>query len=307
MLYSSKEAYLMGATVRITLYHERAEQLLEQAFQLLRELEHRFSANSSSSELMTINEFAGKKAVKVHPELLELITIGREHSLASDRQMNVAIGPLVQLWRIGFSNARVPSEEEIRQTLRVIDPQSIEINDQTSTIYLQKKGMKLDLGCIAKGYSADRVVHFLKQSGVTSALINLGGNIITIGTKLTDKKASWKIGIQDPSKKRGIHVMTIPANDVSVVTSGTYVRRLKQDNQEFHHLFDSRTGYPYETELASLTIISKRSIDGEIWTTRLFGKKISHILWEIEQTKEIEGILIDNSGRVICTSGVQKG
>ena len=166
------------------------------------------------------------------------------------------------------------------------------------------KKMKIDLGCLAKGYSADKVAQFLREEGVTSALINLGGNILTIGKNQQRGNQPWQIGIQDPANPRGNHLMTIPVVNKSVVTSGIYERHLTVDGKDYHHIFDSQTGYPVETELASLTIISDKSVDGEIWTTRLFGERPASILWQVESLEGIEAILIDKEGHLSCSSGM---
>ena len=101
------------------------------------------------------------------------------------------------------------------------------------------------------------------------------------------------------------HLLTIPASNKSVVTSGIYERHLTVDGKDYHHIFDSETGFPVETDLASLTIVSDKSVDGEIWTTRLFGERSVSILWQVESIDGIEAILIDKEGRLACSSGLQ--
>ena len=302
MPLSSHSERLMGTTITISLVDERADSLLQKSFDLLRELEYRFNANSQESELMEINHQAGIAPVKVHQDLFELISLGLEHSLAPSSHLNISIGPLIQTWRIGFSDAKVAQPQEIKEVLPLINPQYIELD--SSTVFLKQKGMKIDLGCLAKGYSADKVAQFLREEGVTSALINLGGNILTIGKNQARGNQPWQIGIQDPVNPRGSHLMTIPVVNQSVVTSGIYERHLTVDGKDYHHIFDSQTGYPVETELASLTIISDKSVDGEIWTTRLFGERPASILWQVESLEGIEAILIDKEGHLSCSSGI---
>ena len=306
MPLSSHSERLMGTTITISLIDERVDILLQKSFDLLKELEYRFNANSQESELMEINHQAGIAPVKVHPDLFELISLGLEHSLAPSSHLNISIGPLVQTWRIGFSDAKVASPEEISSVLPLIDPRFIKLDSISSTVFLEKKGMKIDLGCLAKGYSADKVATFLKENGVTSALINLGGNILTIGNNQARNGQPWQIGIQDPNHPRGNHLMTLSITEKSVVTSGIYERHLEIDGKDYHHIFDSETGYPIETDLASLTIISDRSVDGEIWTTRLFGERSASIMWQIENIDGIEAILIDKDGHIACSSGIQR-
>ena len=300
----SRSERLMGTTITISLVGEQADCLLQGAFDLLKELEYRFNANSQESERMEINYQAGIAPVKVHPDLFELIALGLEHSLAPSSHLNISIGPLIQTWRIGFSDARLPELNEIEAVLPLVDPHFIKLDPSGSTVFLEKKGMKLDLGCLAKGYSADKVAQYLKEHGVTSALINLGGNILTIGNNQAKEGKDWQIGIQDPRNPRGNHLLTIPVSNKSVVTSGIYERHLTIDGKDYHHIFDSETGFPVETDLASLTIISDKSVDGEIWTTRLFGERSASILWQVESLDGIEAILIDKEGNLTCSSGL---
>ncbi|HHD9213847.1 TPA: FAD:protein FMN transferase, partial [Streptococcus pneumoniae] len=181
MTLRSHSERLMGTTITISLVDEQADIFLQKSFDLLKELEYRFNANSQESELMEINYQAGIAPVTVHPDLFELISLGLEHSLALSSHLNISIGPLIQTWRIGFSDAKVAQPQEIESVLPLINPHGIELDSSTSTVFLKQKGMKIDLGCLAKGYSADKVAQFLRKEGVTSALINLGGNILTIG------------------------------------------------------------------------------------------------------------------------------
>lgn len=159
--------------------------------------------------------------------------------------------------------------------------------------------MKIDLGCLAKGYIADLLVDFLKNAGVTAALINLGGNIVGLGPVRQGQAEKWRIGIQDPQKNRNDYVTVLDIANQSVVTSGIYERSLKKDNQTYHHIFNPKTGYPTQTDVASLTIRSKQSVDGEIWTTRLYGHQSETIIDTLNQLDDIDGIVITQTGHVL--------
>ena len=304
MQSASHSLRLMGASITLTIFHENAQNLLLQSEQLLHLYKNRFSANDVDSELMEINLQAGKKAVQVHPELFELIELGKKHSIAANSHLNIAIGPLVQTWRIGFSDAKLPSEEEIQRLLKITDPEEIVLNDSNREVYLSKEGMRIDLGALAKGYIADKLKEFLIEQGVQSGIIDLGGNILTIGENPTFHRP-WRIGIQNPVLGRGEHVAVIEVSDASVVTSGIYERQLVVDGKTYHHIFDRTTGYPMETELASITIVAKKSVDCEIWTTRLFGQNPHDIIEEIEQQPGLEAFVITKNQKMMYTSGIQ--
>lgn len=300
---ASHSLRLMGASITLTIFHENAQQLLLQSEQLLHLYKNRFSANDADSELMEINLQAGKKAVQVHPELFELIALGKKHSIAANSHLNIAIGPLVQTWRIGFSDAKLPSEEEIQRLLKITNPEGIVLNDSNREVYLSKEGMRIDLGALAKGYIADKLKEFLVEQGVQSGIIDLGGNILTIGENPTFHRP-WRIGIQNPALDRGEHVAVIEVSDASVVTSGIYERQLVVDGKTYHHIFDRTTGYPMETELASITIVAEKSVDCEIWTTRLFGQNPYDIIEEIEQQPGLEAFVITKNQKMMYTSGI---
>lgn len=300
---ASHSLRLMGASIHLTIFHEDAQNLLLQSEQLLHLYKNRFSANDADSELMEINLQAGKKAVQVHPELFELIELGKKHSIAANSHLNIAIGPLVQTWRIGFSDAKLPSEEEIQRLLKITDSEEIFLNDSNREVYLSKEGMRIDLGALAKGYIADKLKEFLVEQGVQSGIIDLGGNILTIGENPTFHRP-WRIGIQNPALDRGEHVAVIEVSDGSVVTSGIYERQLVVDGKTYHHIFDRTTGYPMETELASITIVAEKSVDCEIWTTRLFGQNPYDIIEEIEQQPGLEAFVITKNQKMMYTSGI---
>ena len=300
---ASHSLRLMGASITLMIFHEDAQNLLLQSEQLLHLYKNRFSANDDDSELMEINLQAGKKAVQVHPELFELIALGKKHSVASNSHLNIAIGPLVQTWRIGFSDAKLPSKEEIQELLKITNPEEIVLNDLNREVYLSKEGMRIDLGALAKGYIADKLKEFLVEQGVQSGIIDLGGNILTIGENPTFHRP-WRIGIQNPVLGRGEHVAVIAVSDASVVTSGIYERQLVVDGKTYHHIFDRTTGYPMETELASITIVAEKSVDCEIWTTRLFGQNPHDIIEEIEQQPGLEAFVITKNQKMMYTSGI---
>lgn len=303
MQSASHSLRLMGASIHLTIFHEDAQNLLLQSEQLLHLYKNRFSANDADSELMEINLQAGKKAVQVHPNLFELIELGKKHSIAANSHLNIAIGPLVQTWRIGFSDAKLPSEEEIQRLLKITNPEEIVLNDSNREVYLSKEGMRIDLGALAKGYIADKLKEFLVEQGVQSGIIDLGGNILTIGENPTFHRP-WRIGIQNPALDRGEHVAVVEVSDASVVTSGIYERQLVVDGKTYHHIFDRTTGYPMETELASITIVAEKSVDCEIWTTRLFGQNPYDIIEEIEQQPGLEAFVITKNQKMMYTSGI---
>uniref|UniRef100_UPI00352BCDC9 FAD:protein FMN transferase n=1 Tax=Aerococcus urinaeequi TaxID=51665 RepID=UPI00352BCDC9 len=154
----------MGTTISLAIVHDKAQVLLTEAKRRLLDYEERFSANDPDSLLMRINAKAGLAPVQVDADLFKLIAIGRDYSLRSDACLNIAIGPLIKLWQVGFKGANLPSEAAIQDRLALTHPADIILDDAKQTVYLAKQGMEIDLGAVAKGYFADLIKdYFLEQ------------------------------------------------------------------------------------------------------------------------------------------------
>lgn len=296
--------HLMGTVIELSIQHEFAEAILDELIVRLNEYEQRFSANDPNSELMKINNNAGIQPITVHSELYELIKVGKIHSCAKESRLNIAIGPLIQTWRIGFADAKVPNHEEINELLKRTNPENIVLNEQERSVFLTEPKMAIDLGALAKGYIADLIIDFLKKAQVTSALINLGGNLVVLGPSLKPDK-TWHIGIQDPLQARNNYIAVLKLFNQSVVTSGVYERNLNLNGKTYHHIIDPQTGYPMTTEVVSLTIISDKSLDGEIWTTRLFGKPVGDIIRIVNNLQGIECMIVTDKEEIFHSTNVE--
>lgn len=306
MFKETDSVRMMGTTIHLMAEGWQAGRIIERMKELLEQYNHRFSANDDGSELAQVNQAAGQESVQVHPELFELIQIGKQHSLPEDSFLNIAIGPLIKLWRIGFDDANVPSDQAIKQVMKRIDVHQVELDATTHTVKLAQPKMELDLGALAKGYIADKIMADIQSFAPRTAFINLGGNLLLSGKAHHHPDNLWRVGIQHPDKPRGQNCMILKLPACSVVTSGIYERRLiAEDGREFHHVFDTNTGRPIATDLASITIISPTSLEGEIWTTRLFGHDKATILQQVEALDRIEAIVIDQQHNIAYTSGIK--
>lgn len=306
MAEESRTIYLMGTVIKLWVAHEDKVELLPEVEKRLIDYEKRFSANDETSELMELKTQAGRVPVKLDEDLFELIKLGKEHSLAKDSFLNIAMGPLIQAWHIGFSDAKRPSDYTIQALLKKTDPKNVYLNEADKTVFLAKEGMSLDLGAIAKGYFADEILSYLKEKRATAALIDLGGNVLTYGLSPKQSDGLWHIGIQDPFEKRGKLVAVLKVHDKSVVTSGIYERTNRFNDKVYHHIFDQKTGFPVETELASITVVSDKSVEGEIWTTRLFGKKPTEVIAALNAVEGLSGIVITRKGEMLYSKSLEK-
>lgn len=299
----TKSYYALGTVINLSVEKPNGIGDLEAGYKLIQNFEDKLTVNRNESEVMSINHNAGIKPVKVPEDTYDLI---KRAVLVSRKHLgfNVAIGPLVKLWKIGFKGANKPCEEDIKKRLHIIDPEKIILDDANMSVFLQEKGMEIDLGGIAKGFIADEIKKLWQDRGVKTGIIDLGGNVLLVGDSLHEDKM-WNIGIQNPIKPRDVSLGVVHIPEKSIGTSGIYERKLVIDGHEYHHMFDSKTGYPIKNNLASVTIISDKSIDGEIWSTIGFYQGIKQGMALIEAQKGIEAVFITKDLETFITSGLK--
>ena len=300
-----KRIDLMGTHITIKIYGDYSEKILGECVDLLYYYNSIFSMYDKKAELYKFNANKSLEYISVSDDLFYLIDQGIKHSLPKDSMLNICISPLVKLWNIGFADASVPRQEDIKSVLEHTDPGLIVLDKNNKRIKKLNDKVEIDLGALAKGYIADKLIDFLEKSGIKSAIVNLGGNIKVLGLALHNPDLYFHIGLQDPKEKRGQHLLKLLLNDKSIVTSGIYERKLETDEKIYHHILDPKTGYPIESDMASISIISDTSLEGEIWTSRLFGKTFE----EIEKTSKIENIdiiVIYKDNTIKYTNGVKK-
>ncbi|WP_421904213.1 FAD:protein FMN transferase [Oceanobacillus halophilus] len=294
--------FLLGTVVTIKIYDEGKEEVLGLVFDKIEELDQKITADEEGSEINTINDKAGEEAVNVSEDIFQLITEGKNYSEVAEGSFDITIGPLTKLWHIGFDDARKPEQAEIDEILPLINYKKVELNEKNKKVFLKDKGMRMDLGAIAKGYIADEVVQLLKENGVTTAIIDLGGNIFVMGNHYSGNP--WTVGIQDPFSGRGDTIGKLKASNKSIVTSGIYERYLEVDGVKYHHLLNPKDGYPFNNKLASVSIISDKSIDGDALSTVLFSKGLQDGLDFIHELEGVEAIFIMEDKTIYTTDGL---
>ena len=302
-----KEEFLMGTYVRVQIFDEGKEDVLDKTFDRIKELDKKITVNEkgSGSEIEEINEQAGIKPVKVSDDVFRLVEDSLYYSEDSKGGFDLTIGPITELWHIGFDDARKPEQSEIDEALKLVDYHKVKLDEKEKTVFLEEKGMRLDLGAIAKGYITDEAVQVLVDNDVTSGIVDLGGNIYVLGDSPRSKDGDWKIGIQDPNEARNTIAGSVTNKDMSLVTSGIYERNLEVDGKMYHHLFDSKTGYPFENEIAGVTIISETSVAGDGLSTGVFSMGVKGGMEYVEARKDIDAIFITKEDDIYLSSGVQ--
>ncbi|WP_421670955.1 FAD:protein FMN transferase [Rahnella sp. EDr1-12] len=291
-------AVLMGSPILLKLF-DHNEGLASRVFRLIKQQENIFTVNRQDSDVMAINHAAGSHAVVVSAPVFDLIRCAKAVSQLPESSFNFTIGPLVKRWKIGFSGHSVPDASDLQALLALTDPDDVILDEPSRSVFLQKAGMEIDLGAIAKGYIADVVRDYLRQEKVTDALINLGGNVQTLGA---GAEGAWAIGLKKPFSTPDALIGVINVKGKSVVTSGIYERYFESEGQRYHHILDPKTGYPLDNELLSVTVISDDSIDGDIYTTLLYGMGVEKSLACLKNIPQIEAIFVTKDQQVIFSS-----
>jgi thiamine biosynthesis lipoprotein len=292
---SARSELALGTLCRIELFGGGKPELYGRLFSRLYEIERMMSVNLADSEVSRINRAAGIAPVPVSPELFTVLERAVYFAEASDGAFDPTVGPLVGLWGIGGDNPKVPDREEIEAALALVNWKELELSgpavDETSavdgaetgghvsaTAFLRRRGMALDLGAIAKGFAADELVKLLREAGTKSAVIDLGGNIYVYGTRPPPrsflsgfKKTKWRVGIQNPLDDRGAYAGYLELDETSVVTSGVYERFFTENGKRYHHILDTRTGFPVENGLLAVTITAPSSMDADALSTAVFA------------------------------------
>lgn len=300
--YITKSEFLLNTQVTINLYDKQEEALLDQCFTLISKYENIYSRTLEGSELYHINQGTAPhegRTYRISDEMSELLKYGLYYSELSGGAFDITIEPLSSLWDFTAMNPKLPSYLDIQAAIPFVDYRNIDLKQ--NELIFHKDGVGIDLGAIAKGYIADRIKDYLKSEGVQSAMINLGGNVLCIGTKPNGKP--FRVGIQKPFADRNEIIGVVDTFDLSIVSSGVYERCFTIDNVLYHHILNPKTGYPYDNGLISVTILSKQSVDGDGLSTTCFALGLIKGLELIESLPDTYAIFITTDYQVHYSKG----
>lgn len=295
---SSRTEVAMGTVCTVSLFENASDKLYDRIFEKIKQIENLMSTSIPNSEISKINQNAGNHPVKISQDTFNVLSCSKEIAKLSDGAFEPTIGNLVELWNInaiindetGSILPQIPSQKEIENALSKTDFTKLILDEKNQTAFLTQSGMKLDVGGIAKGYATDCVVKILKEEKISSALIDLGGNIFAYGYKNPKEKTPWKIGIKNPLNPTGSPIEIIQCENSSIVTSGIYERFFEYDGEIYHHLLSAKTGFPENNDLLSVSIICNNSMLCDALSTACFilGKeKGSELIKKINEENHI--------------------
>lgn len=287
--------FAMDTAMDFTVYGDAA--LLDEAETLIGSLEEQVSVTDEHSDIYAIDHTGSGSLSGNAAELMEQAL---ELCRRTGGALDISVYPIVRAWGFTTGSYQVPDEETIQSLLPLVDYTQIQYDAATGVVTLPE-GMEIDLGSVAKGYAGQLAAQMLREHGVQSALLNLGGNVQTVGTK--PDGSPWQIGIKDPQGEDAMMVLSV--EDQAVVTSGGYERYFEQDGQTYWHIMDPSTGHPADSGLLSVTIVGKQGIicDGLSSSLFVMGLEKAADLWA--QSGDFEAVFVTASGEVYITEGLQ--
>ncbi|GHU42309.1 FAD:protein FMN transferase [Bacilli bacterium] len=303
------EEFATGTYVEILIYDKgHGEADFEVARKQLKELAAKFEIyEQGESELDKVNAQAGIAPVKVSKITFELVKALDKYAQTSDGYYNPTVGVMTHLWHIGFSDAQVPSEELIKATLDKVNVDDIVLDAKNQTVFLKKKGMMIEADGIGKGFIGAQLLETLKARGVTTAVVNLGGHAYTIGKNPDREDGAWEVGVANPTlgeSQDSPLVGVVASHHTSFNTTNYYGRYLKVGDKVYSHLFDTKTGYPVETDLLSVTMVGDTPYHDDAYSNALMNMGLEKGMKYVNAHDELDAIFITKNKEVHISKNI---
>ena len=293
-----RDFFAMNTSVSFTAYGDGAEEALAAAEERMGQLESLWSVTEEGSEIYRVNHSGGEPVV-LSRETADLVAFALEMAEETQGALEPTLYPVLEAWGFTIDEHRIPEEAEIQELLSNTGYEKVRLDGETIRL---PEGMELDLGAVGKGYAGDFICELLREQGITSALLDIGGNIQTIGTR--PDGSDWRLGLRNPFGEGTVGVLTV--SDCAVVTSGNYENYfVGEDGNTYGHILDPETGHPAESGLASVSIVTEEGKLGDALSTSLFvmGPEEAEAFWR--ENEDFEMIVITQEGEIIVTEGLE--
>ena len=295
----TRSTMAMNTLIRMTVYgHD--DSALNDAFTLLDDIDRRLSMYNPSSDISLINNNSGIAPIASSAETLEAVSEAMKLYEITKGVFNPLIGPVTKLWKINSTGGNIPSRESLEYAVKLADIHNIDIS--SDRIFLREKGCVIDLGGMAKGYASTKISQLLKDKGISSAIIDLGGNVHTLGSK--PDGSSWRIGIRNPLQPAGTPALVADVKDCAVITSGNYERYKTIDGKKYSHFFDPLTGESVNSDLLSVTVISENGSLADGLATAFMITGVDKALEILRNMAEPPGVIFITQEGIIATSNL---
>lgn len=296
---ATKEFTAMNTLMSIRVfssYEGSVEEDLQLFVDKINEFDALFDANNENSDVSEIN---GKNTeIKVSEATAKIIQKSILASSLTNGAFDITIMPVLMLWGFDNGNYGVPEKTEIQSALKNVGADKISVKNNT---VIKEDNTQISLGGIAKGYVGDELLKIAKENGV-SAVLSLGGNIVLCGENT--ERGMWTVGVKNPLEANELVCTFEHKGNVSVVTSGGYERSFEKDGKAYHHIIDTKTGEPAETDLLSVTVIGEDGALCDAFSTALFSMGKEKAVKFAKEHNDFEYIFITEDKEIIATEGV---
>ncbi len=272
--------FLFDTVCSITVFSRADQQSAKDAFGEAARIHKLSDFFDESSDVSKINNANASVPVNVDESIINMIELANEINISSNGAFDITLAPVSVLWKFNAENPVPPTDKEISDALKSSVRERLEFDKKSGTVTKAFADTKIDLGAIAKGYAADQAAKALKDAGVKSAIIDFGGNIVTIGKNPKSPDGKWRIGLQTPFAPTGEYTKILKLGEASIATSGTYQRSFEYGGTLYHHIIDPKTGYPAVQGFDSVTVTAKSAVLADALSTAVFvmgeedGKKL---------------------------------
>lgn len=300
----SKSGLYYDTVISVTIYgtgQSEAKRILNECMTLCDHYEKLFDPDINTSDIAKINS-SDQKPIHVDNDTIKCIREALKYSEISNGKFDITIKPVSDLWDFHENPGVIPAKEQLTKASVLVDYKKITIDPVNSTVSLPS-GYSIELGAAAKGFIAGKIKEYLIKQSITGAIINIGGDICLLGSK--PDGSDYNIGINDPFSD-GKTAMTLVLQNTSVATSGTYERFFTSAGKKYHHILDSKTGYPVETDVLSVTVITNNPVDCDCLCTLCVIEGAENALEMINSIPDTEAIIICNDGVTLTSSGAAR-
>ena len=293
---------IMGTRITVELWaddKEKADRAIDALLDEMRHIDDSMSTYKPTSEVSQVNAKAADGPMRISKELFDLLTTAKEYSVITDGAFDITYASVGYMY--DFRKHVHPDEAQIDKALPAVNFRHVLLDPKNQTVQFSQKGVRIDLGGIAKGYSVDRGIDVLKSFGITRAYVSAGGDSRIIGDRFGKP---WMVGIRDPRKGEGEVITRVPLVDAAISTSGDYERFFEEDGVRYHHIIDPHTGHS-ASKVRSATVIGPYATrtDGLSKTAFVLGpEKAMEIYNRID---DIDAIIVKLDGTVIYSKGMQ--
>ena len=295
----TKDLFAMDTYFSLKAYGPEGEEALTLCERKIQQLEEALSVTREGSDVWKLN---AEEGTKVSEDTFRLIQRALKLCQETEGALDITLYPVLREWGFTTDAYRVPEEQELKALLEKVDYRVV-VMDETGCSILKPQGVELDLGAVAKGYTGDCLVEIMVQQGVTSAMVDLGGNVQVLGSK--PDGSPWKVAVRNPLDT-GSEIGVLEITDKAVITSGSYERYFEEAGKRYWHILDPADGYPADNGLLSVTVVGDSGVRCDGLSTALFvmGKDEAVNFWR--QAGDFEMILVTEAGELFITQGLRE-